>query len=167
MVTDKATKNSNEGNLSIQAIASVFFFICLFVFRELADIVLAGMCTEAECLFVIYLCNSWLYKVILCSFFRVHCGSAERVVVVTGVWTGGWCPVFAHCVAHWTHRQVLNEGVLGYLGHPFFPYRKIINLVKKTKTELRLYYLQMLLQSRQSSCHASILFFYSFLEFVC
>lgn len=101
-----------------------YFFICLLVSRELADIVLAGMCTEAECLFVIYLCNSWLYTVILCSFFRVHCGSAERVVVVTGVWTRGWCPVFAHCVAHWTHRQVLNEGVLGYLGHPFFPYRK-------------------------------------------
>ena len=101
-----------------------YFFICLLVSRELADIVLAGMCTEAECPFVIYLCNSWLYTVILCSFFRVHCGSAERVVVVTGVWTRGWCPVFAHCVAHWTHRQVLNEGVLGYLGHPFFPYRK-------------------------------------------
>ena len=149
MVADKATKNSDEGEiLACRQLLQFFFFICLFVSRELADSVLAGMCTEA----VQRLSGCLLFTFATGDYIRLSCAHFQGTLRLC----------WRSCGRHWSVDQrmmscfcplcgPLNPSTgaqwrCAWLPWPlFFSLQKIINLVKKTKTELRLYYLQMLL----------------------
>lgn len=83
--------------LAYRQLLQYFFFICLFVSRELADIVLAGMCTEAECLLFTFATADYIR--LSCAHFSgyiaallkelwssLECGPEDDVLFLPTVW---------------------------------------------------------------------------------